>query len=298
MSLDFYLEHTGFRTLITSITHPHPQVRAISQSAYALITWIRFCSLSSAAEHAFSRLQSILSVQDPRGLLQPLQREAAAQLAGVQGYTEFCHHLSELMSFDFADTRLMEKSRDAANSLEAMPYYILMDYLQVSTAVDETPYEFEATCEIIQPSRPSPIPAVYTQMMETLKIIVDRNESKIYDLGPEVHHIDVIMDMVLFLLETGQECLEIDLAEAVIFYVGARAKPGAGFNRALGRCSRLCSMLTNYLVGGSGRYTYLTIFSIWCLCLWGPPMASFNEETLTAVHAAPRLRISACAIAA
>ncbi|KAJ7476446.1 hypothetical protein FB451DRAFT_1557352 [Mycena latifolia] len=204
------------------------------------------------------------------------------------------------MSLDFADTHLsMVKLRDAANSLETTAYYILMDYLQAS-ALDETPYEFEATCEIIQPLRASPIAAVYTQMTETLRTTIQRTNMKIYTLGPEVHHIDIIIDTVLHLLEMGQECFDIDLAEAVILYVAVRAKPGAGFNRALGRCSpnRLCSMLTNYLVGGSGRDVQRAIYTIWSLCLWDLRMAAFNVETLTAVRAAPRFDISACAIAA
>ncbi|KAJ7476437.1 hypothetical protein FB451DRAFT_1366209 [Mycena latifolia] len=288
-------------SLLAQKTHPHPQIRTISLSAYALIAWIRFCSLSSDVEHAFSRLQSIPPVQDPRGLLQPLHREAAAQLAEVQGYAEFCHLLTELMSLDFADTYLLvEKSRDAVNSLETTAYYILMDYLRFSAAVDIIPYEFEATCEIMQPSRASPIPAVYTQMKETLKNIVESNESKIYNLDSEVHHIDIIIDLVLQFLQTGQEWFDIDLAEALALYVGVRTKPSAGFNRALGRCSpkRLCSMLTNYLVGGSGRDTQLTVYTIWSLCLWAPQLTAFNKETLTAVCAAPKFEISASAIAA
>ncbi|KAJ7476521.1 hypothetical protein FB451DRAFT_1557386 [Mycena latifolia] len=289
-------------SLLAQRTHPHPQVRTISVSAYALIAWIQFCSLSWSVEHAFSRLQSVPPVQDTSGLLQPLQCEAAVYVAGARGYTDFCNLLTELMSLDLADTDLlMEKSRDAANWLETTAYYILMNYLKASAALDEIPYEFEATCEIIQPSRPSPIPAVYTQMKETLQIIIQRNDEKIYyDLGPEVHHIDIIIDTVLQFLQTRHECFDIELAEAVILYVGVRAKPGAGFNRALGGCSRnqLCSMLTNYLGGDSGKDAQFAVFTIWSLCLWAPHMAAFNEETLTVVRAAPKFDISACAIAA
>ncbi|KAJ7467692.1 hypothetical protein FB451DRAFT_395660 [Mycena latifolia] len=290
--------------VLSQIRHSHPQVRSISTSAYAVIAWIQFCSLSSDVQHAFSTLQIAPPPHDPRVFLQPaIQYGAAAQLGRARESSDrdFCLLLSDLMSLDFADTHfLMEKLRNALKSFETTTYCILMDYLQASAALDESPHEFETTSEIIQPPRASTVAAVYTKMKETLRIIVGRNELKIYNLGPEVHHIDIIVDMVLHLLQTGQEYFDIDLAECVNLYVGARKKPGAGFDRALGRCSpkRLCSMLTNYLAGDLGKDTQPTVFAIWALCLWSHRSAAFDVETLAAVRAVPKFGISACAVAA
>ncbi|KAJ7467616.1 hypothetical protein FB451DRAFT_1401606 [Mycena latifolia] len=290
--------------LVSQIRHTQAQVRSISTSAYAVIGWIQFRSLSSGVQHALSRLQIALPLQDPRVLLQPVQHEAAAQLVRAQESTDrdFCHLLSDLMSLNFADTHLLiEKLQDALKSFETTAYCILMDYLQASTAFNEMPHEFETTSEIIQPPRASISPAVYTKMKQTVYIIIQRNDSKLYNLGPEVHHIDIIFDTVLHLLQTGQDFFDSDLAETVTRYVGGRSKqPGAGFNRGFARCSpnRVCSSLTNYLRICPAAKAQITIYTIWALCLLDPRLAVFNEETLTAVRAAPKLWLSGCAIAA
>lgn len=56
-------------------------------------------------------------------------------------------------------------------------------------------------------------------------------------------------------------------------------------------------MLTKYLAGDPRDLTYSTIYSIWALSAFTPRLATFDEETLNAVSAAPHFPISPCVVA-
>lgn len=172
-------------------------------------------------------------MHDAQVLLAPLQRQA-----DTRGFAEFSDVLSGIMSLDPGDPPLViQKFRDFLESFDDTAYDTLMDYMQSSGSLDVMPYQFEATCEIIQRKAPTST-AIHTKLQKTLLAIVEEQKLKIFNLDAEpVHHIDIIVDTVLSILRTHQDTFDAGVGKAVVLYVWSRRKPGEGITRALGRCN-------------------------------------------------------------
>lgn len=236
------------------------------------------------------------AVQDPENILTVIH---SIQLeADAWGYVEFSSAMSLIISLILGDMLpLMQQLRDALESFEDRAYGSLVDYMQYSADLVEMPYEFRATCEIIQPVPAPPSPVVQTKLQKTLIGVIDYNT--IYRLDAGVHQIDIIVDMILYLLQAGCESMDIEVARPVVIYLANQLRSTPGFNRALGRCNpiHLCSMLTKNLASGPEYLTYPTLYSIWGSCVYCPQLAVFDEQTLTIVCASHVFPVSPCVIA-
>jgi hypothetical protein len=82
--------------------HSHPAVRSYSASAYWLVQWIGFCSLSSRIQQMLSLLETCAQVYDPRTILAPIQSEADAR-----GYIGLGAELTRLISLQPDETPLV-----------------------------------------------------------------------------------------------------------------------------------------------------------------------------------------------
>jgi hypothetical protein len=171
--------------------------------------------------------------------------------------------------------------RDTLDSFEDKAYDSFMEYLQSSPGLNEMPFEFCATCEIIQPSLAPISSKVQTKLVQSLDTIINSGSS-ISSLASGVHQVDVIVDMVLQLLQTGSESMEIGLGRPIVIYISFR-KAGLGLNRSLQRWNpkQLSLILTKYLAYPSNGNIDITLYSIWALCIYYPQSAAFTEQTLT-----------------
>jgi hypothetical protein len=255
-----------------------------STSAASLIEWLSFCSLSALAGDAISALGTTLSNHDHRTVLTPIQREASSR-----GYTELGDILIKLIAPDPGDTpSWIQQCRDCLNSfIDDIAYDTLIGYMRSTAKAYNMPYEFEATWQVSQSTISS---VVRTKLMETLAYIC-RVRGRNRPLA--VTHIDIMVDTILYLLQTGQESFDVEVGRAIVLYVSQR-KQGKELKRGLARCdpNRLGSLLTKYLSDATGNLTNHTLYAIWELCAHSPELVVFNENTLTAVHAAPRFFIS------
>ncbi|KAJ7707195.1 hypothetical protein B0H14DRAFT_3643690 [Mycena olivaceomarginata] len=158
----------------------------------------------------------------------------------------------------------------------------------------EMPHEFEATCQIMQPSSASTSSMGQMRLKETLSAILDQ-PIKALDC-----HLDIIVGTILsFLQKRYPESFDdTQVGRDIVNYVAPR-RHREGFRRALVQCDprRLGSLLTKYLASGPGNHTQNTVYSVWGLCLSTPPLATFDEKTLGAVSVAPPFPISSCAVA-
>lgn len=92
--------------------------------------------------------------------------------------------------------------------------------------------------------------------------------------------------MVLQLLQTGSESMEIGLGQPIAIYIALQGT-GAGLDRTLQQrnLKQLLSILTIYLAYLSNRgNTYHALYSIWSLYIYHPQSAAFTEQILTIVH--------------
>ncbi|KAF7343206.1 hypothetical protein MVEN_01751800 [Mycena venus] len=277
------------RQLLSSqLAHPHPVI-SYSASAIALVQWIGFCAVSARVQTVLSMLAA--SRASNIGILTTAMR--AVQLeADARGYVDFSSNISQIITNVFLP---MQQCRDTLLSFQDKAYDSFVHYIQFSASLDQIPFEFQATCEIIQPSSAPPSSIVRAKLEKTLTDTIEYSDLR--SLAPEVHQIDIIVDMVLCLLRTGSESLESGLGRAIVTYIWHRRLPGAGSTKALGRCNPklLCSMLTNHL--GSAGDLHRTLYSIWALCMSYPQLAAFDEQTLITVHAFSGFPISPCVIA-
>jgi hypothetical protein len=193
----------------------------------------------------------------------------------------------------------MQQSQETLKSFQHTAFDTVAEYMRTSAWKSEMPHEFEATCQIMQPSG-SISPRAQTTLKATLNSVIDQPSSTIKALDWHVHQIDIIVGRILSVLEgEDRDSFEDDqVGRAVVKYVAPRIG-GEGLNRAVGHSNppRLGSLLTKYLVHGPGNLTQNTLYSIWVLCVSTPQLAVFDEETLAAVCAAPLFSISPSVIA-
>ncbi|KAJ7932894.1 hypothetical protein B0H13DRAFT_2512744 [Mycena leptocephala] len=194
--------------------HGHPQL-IDTYSTVSLIEWLSFSSLSALVEDAISALGTTPSNHDHRTVLIPIQREAS-----TRGYIELGDILIKLVALDPGDTlSWIQQCRDALNSsIDDIAYDTLIGYMQSSAKAHDMPYEFEATWQALQPSQSAIGPVVRTKLTEILEDIC--TEDRIRRLPANtVHHFDIIVDMILYLLQTGQESFDVEIRIAVVFYL-------------------------------------------------------------------------------
>jgi hypothetical protein len=241
-----------------------------------------------------STLEISEPVRDP-AILAAVHREAKAR-----GYIGLSDALSKIDDVHHDDIPLlMQQSQHALRSFEHTAFDTVLDYMRSSANMHEMPYEFEATCRIMQPTSPTASSMAKLKLNETLSSVLEGSTAKIRALDLNVSHLDIIVGTILsFLQTTDPDSNDTHVGRAIVKYVAPRIY-GEGFRRALVHCDprRLGSLLTKYLASGPGNLTQNTVYSVWVLCLSTPLLATFDEETLGAVSVAPLFPISPCAIA-
>ncbi|KAJ7132464.1 hypothetical protein C8R44DRAFT_871418 [Mycena epipterygia] len=278
-----------------------PVVESHLTSAYSLVRWSRFCSLSSLVQEAIYVLDNrgnTASPQDPWALLGAIQHEAHDQ-----GYTDLGGVLATLQmdpQFFAMPPVLIERARDALTSFEDVAYDILTEYLRNCATLRAEPYEFEATYRLMMDRRASEPPniLVQTKLRDTFILIILQHWATL-DSHRGLHHIDRIVDVILHVLQPSAEYFDTEFAELFIFSLVGRDIPSEAGNMALGRCNPrfIGSLLTKYLADGAALRTEDALLGIVKLS-WAPqPLAYFDEETLAAVSAAPRFVCSSSAVA-
>jgi hypothetical protein len=123
-----------------------------------------------------------------------------------------------------------------------------------------------------------------TKLVQSLDTVI--NSISIKSLASGVHQVDVIVAMVLQLLQTGSESMEIGLGQPITKYIAFR-KGGIGLDRCLQQRNpkHLSLILTKYLAHfPNGGYVDNALYSIWRLCISYPQSAAFTEQTLTIAH--------------
>ncbi|KAJ7754130.1 hypothetical protein B0H14DRAFT_2635516 [Mycena olivaceomarginata] len=175
---------------------------------------------------------------------------------------------------------------DTLDSFEDKAYDSFMEYVQSSPGLNEMPFEFWATCKIIQPSLAPISSKVQTKLVQSLDTIIDTVDLE--PLASGVHQIDLIINMALQLLQTGSESVEIGLGRPITIYIAHRRR-GIGLDRSLQQWNpkQLSLILTRYLAylqALNRKDTSDTLFSTWTFCIYHPQSAAFTEHTLTIVH--------------
>ncbi|KAJ7859367.1 hypothetical protein B0H14DRAFT_2577278 [Mycena olivaceomarginata] len=250
--------------------------RCLSASVYWLVRWIGFCSLSFLVKHVLSALEISEPVRDP-AILAAVHREAKAR-----GYIGLSVALSKIDDVHHDDIPLlMQQSQHALRSFEHTAFDTVLDYMRSSANMHEMPYEFEATCRIMQSTSPTASSMAKLKLNETLSSVLEGSTAKIRALDWNVSHLDIIVGTILsFLQTTDPDSNDTHVGRAIVKYVAPR-KYGEGFG----------------VPCGPGNLTQNTVYSVWVLCLSTPLLATFDEETLGAVSVAPLFPISPCAIA-
>ncbi|KAJ7304755.1 hypothetical protein DFH08DRAFT_1055375 [Mycena albidolilacea] len=278
--------------LASQLNHSNALVRCHSASAHWLVRWIGYCSLSFFVRHLLFILETSESVPNPVVLLRAVQREAEAR-----GYIGLSIALSQIDSVHRGDHLLIRHLQHALRSFEDTAHNTVLDYMQCAANMHEMPYEFEVTCQIMQPSCASTSLICQKKLKETLSAVLDRPVATIKALDC---HLDIIVGTILSILQKRypQSFDDAPFGRDIVNYVTPR-NYREGFRRALVHCvpHRLGSLLTKYLKGDPGNLTQNTVYSIWVLCLSTPSLATFDEKTLGAVSVAPPFPISPCAIA-
>ncbi|KAJ7132469.1 hypothetical protein C8R44DRAFT_871421 [Mycena epipterygia] len=255
-------------TLLESQLNSRVNVNSHWTSAYSLVRWSGFCSLSSLVQEAIFLLDNqgnTAPIQDPWIILRMIQHEAHRQ-----GYTDFS---AVLASFQM-DSHILPmppvligRARDALMSFQDVAYNILTDYCTISTHWRTLVRQHWAT-----------FPGTHLAL----------------------HHIDRIVDMILHVLQPSPQYFETEFAQAFVFYLASRDIPGDGVRLALGRCNPrfIGSLLTKYLGHGPRATEDILIVMLRVMISHDPnPLADLNEETLAAVSAAPRFVCSSSVVA-
>ncbi|KAF7348807.1 hypothetical protein MVEN_01400500 [Mycena venus] len=193
------------------------QTTAVKQhliSAYALVRWSGFISLSSLIRDASHSLESITTAtthEDSRVLLQMVQHRAE-QL----GYTQFSDALSLLPPLD---TPTMIPA--ALQSFNDSAYDILTEYLCNSADLDDMPYEFEATYAMIQPVSGRLNTAAQIKLKGAFITLIDSHQAMLMQYS-RVHPIDIGVDTILHLLQMEPACLDAPFLRSLIIYTAHR----------------------------------------------------------------------------
>ncbi|KAJ6498205.1 hypothetical protein DFH09DRAFT_1204352 [Mycena vulgaris] len=262
-------------------------------SASCLVRWCRFSSLAKVVRDVISMLEpdgSTITRQDLRRRLEMVQGQA-----GEVGYTEFSDAFSSLVSLDADEPLLIERSREVLKSFDNYGYDVLTGYLHDSAALNDMPYEFEATCLTIQPFGVRPNMTVQMKLKRTFVDIISMHADRLRG-NKEVHQIDIAVDTILQLLQRNLEFMDADFCGAVTRYVEPRREIPQ--RRGLRQCDPkfIGGLITKHL--GNLHHNHLEVVEqIWSLSLWHPTLlAAFDEKTIAAINAAPRFPISACVI--
>jgi hypothetical protein len=273
-----------------------PTVRHHLTSAYAVVRWSGFCSLSSLIHDALGALASVANTSltlDPRPSLKMVQRRAE-DLAD----TQFSDRLSHLLSLDLPT--IIQQSSDVLTSFDDHAYDILIEYLCSSADLEEMPHEFEATSSMIQQvwARPSTVAEI--KLKQTFSMLVDIHYHTICGC-PTVHPIDIGVDTILHLLQANPECLDTAFFQSLVLYMSNRRKAQEIWTRMFARCdpSFVGSLLTKCLVTSRGYLTDHSLFAIWASCYVPEAhyFATFDEEALAAVCTAQQSFFSSCTTA-
>ncbi|KAJ6542303.1 hypothetical protein DFH09DRAFT_45367 [Mycena vulgaris] len=213
------------------------------------------------------------------------------------GYTEFSDALSSLVSLDASDEPLLiQRSREVLNSFENYGYDVLIGYFHDSAGLNDMPYEFEATCLTIQPFGVRPNMVVQMKLKDAFIGIINMHADRLWGIE-EIHHIDIMVDTILQLLQRNLESMDADFCSAVTRYIHNRRY--IPLRRSLRQCDPkfIGGIITKHF--GHLHHDHLQLVEqIWSLSLWHPALlAAFDEKTIAAINAAPRFPISACVIA-
>ncbi|KAJ6542339.1 hypothetical protein DFH09DRAFT_1322449 [Mycena vulgaris] len=105
-----------------------------------------------------------------------------ANFVGSHG-ADHCDDLSSLVSLDPSDEPLLiQRSREVLNSFDNYGYDVLIGYLHNSAALDDTPYEFEATCTTIQPVGVWPNMVVQMKLRDAFISIVNAHADRLWGI--------------------------------------------------------------------------------------------------------------------
>jgi hypothetical protein len=189
--------------------------------------------------------------------------------------------------------RLIQTCRE---TLASFNIDIFIEYLRSAASLDEMPYAFETTCSIVHQFGVLPVASVQRALKDTFIAIIQKHETLLSRHSGDIHHIDIIVDTLLPLIEESPS-LDVPFAEWLTVYISIRGWTREVLSRALGRCNPtfIGSVLTKYLAYGPGTRTEDTLYAMLVLCLGSSPtgvLAAFDEETLTAISAAPQLPLS------
>ncbi|KAJ7640183.1 hypothetical protein B0H17DRAFT_1216669 [Mycena rosella] len=273
--------------------HDSSTVTRHSISAYAVIRWCDFCAVSGVVGNAKSVLGPVVNtpeLQNPRALLKLVQDQA-----NRRGYTEFGGDLSGVLGATDGPSWLHEV-RDLLASFDNYSYDVLLEYFRNSAALDEMPYEFEATRMRIQPIGVQPNAVVRMKLKNTFTSIIDAHARRLGDFAA-IHPIDIMFETVLSLLQESPESVDNALSSAVIVYF--RYRIGHYHRRSLRQCTPefIGDLLTKHLRERPHNTQLPVTDQMWCSCLYpDPPLASFRELTIAAIGQVPRLPTSACVI--
>ncbi|KAJ7644932.1 hypothetical protein FB45DRAFT_300877 [Roridomyces roridus] len=200
-----------------------PRLQDFALSASSLARWIDFCAVTSSVQRALTTLrskQSNSTAQDLRVVIQEVQQEAYSRDFG-----DFCTALAQGISFNAKDLRSCLESLE---SFELKSFDTLLPYLKSSAALDTAPYEFEATCKIMQVSDILwKHIDVRNNVKDTLQEIIT---SGYIPSQAELHPVDIIVDMLLYSL--GNDFGNPQAAKALAKYITYRTA-GPGYNQAL-----------------------------------------------------------------
>ncbi|KAJ7132461.1 hypothetical protein C8R44DRAFT_731131 [Mycena epipterygia] len=277
-----------------------PVLESHLTSAYSLVQWNGFCSLSSLVQEAMYVLDNQGTTacnQDRWALLRTIQREAHNQ-----GYTDLSAILASLQMdphFLTMPPLLIERARGALTSFQDVAYDILTDYLRNCAGLHAHPYEFEATCGLMIDQRASVLPntQVQTKLRDTFILIIKQHWATL-DSHPALHPIDSIVDVILHVLQPSPEYFDIEFAHAFVLYLGFRPISSEAVSVALGRCNpRFVGSLLTKSFSGAPDLTEVILLAILRLSLAAQLLAYFDEETLAAVSAAPRFICSSSVVA-
>ncbi|KAF8199409.1 hypothetical protein K438DRAFT_1823544 [Mycena galopus ATCC 62051] len=266
-----------------------PQVRSHLLSTYSIVRWCGFCSLSAFVRYAISMLeqnQINICAQDPRPLL-----TKACLCAEKHGFTEVTEILSNILSINpLEGTKVIQQLSEA---IEDSTYDVLVEYFRISAPSNDWPYHFDLTSSIIQRVAVPLTMGAQSKLKDTFIAISSRHRFMLNnDYFETVHHIDAIADMTLQLLHGTPMLHETGFLAAFLQHLNARRIPGKGVKRALGRHDPIIigALHTEYLAIGSFKHltTERTLGNIWLFCSCDTPLATFNENTISAISAAPQ----------
>ncbi|KAJ7111299.1 hypothetical protein C8R44DRAFT_742424 [Mycena epipterygia] len=268
-----------------------PIAKSHLTSAHSLVRWIGFCFLSALTQ------EGITMLDNPSNTTSLFLLKTVHE-ANNQGFPEFADVLAHSLDMPV----LSQRARDALISFEHVACDILTEYLRNCAGLESDPYEFDATCLLMGQRIPiPPNTQVQIKLRDTFITIITHHQDTL-KAHPALHHIDSIVDMILYFLQPGEDYFDPEFARALVVYLWQRPGPSEAVSQALGRCNPKFtgSLLTKYLAH-AGRLAEntsaeITLFAIMKLCSC-TGLAVFNEETLTVIATTRRFLLSPCVVA-